>query len=101
MIFTAESAISQKNIHEAYMGKKVNWTDYISENPPSRNINCSSGELSVIPFNQGDENWADDIMAVCNNKPYTLASSGCAVSCMAMLLNANGQPVNPALLNNY
>ncbi len=54
LIFTVEVAFSQKNIHEAYMGKKVNWKNYISENHPLRNVNCSTGELSVIPFNQGD-----------------------------------------------
>ncbi len=79
--------------YEEYKGSKVEDAFFKTLN---RDF-CSSGQLSVISFDQSDNIWKDDIMVP--NK--TISAKGCALTCMAMLLHSNGQNVTPRLLNNY
>ncbi len=86
---------AQKSVYEAYMGTRINWND---DKLMERNIaSCNSSKLSVIPFNQNDNVWGDEIMV----GTMTIGSSGCAMTCMAMLLNSHGQLVTPKILNDY
>jgi len=94
VFFSKKISYAQKSKYEAYIGTKFNLDDY---NKHDNKSPCNSGKLSIVPFNQADELWADDIMV----DPYTIGSAGCAMTCMAMLLHAHGQSVTPQTLNTY
>ena len=77
----------------------------ISRQPQNTTI-C--GNLSVLPYNQLDGNWATEVIGYCNdcdlvNNVHTcnIGNAGCALTCMAMLLHANGEKINPPMLNDF
>jgi len=86
---------AQKSKYEAYMGTEINWED--NRIIGSDFISCNSGKLSIVPFSQNDNLWGDEIMV----GTMTIGSSGCAMTCMAMLLYAHGQSLTPKTLNDY
>lgn len=94
IFFYQKMTFAQKSKYEAYIGTEFNLDAYNKLNIKS---SCNSGELSIVPFNQADEIWADEIMV----DPLTIQSHGCAMTCMAMLLHAHGQDVTPQILNSY
>ncbi len=54
--------------------------------------------INVPPFRQGDPRWHDDHLG---NTADTLAETGCALTCAAMVLKFYGAQTDPRSLNAY
>ena len=54
--------------------------------------------LDVKPIKQSDRRWADELLG--NSKTLTIGNSGCAITCLTMLLNyVTGKNFNPSQVN--
>ncbi|MEI6752631.1 MAG: C39 family peptidase [Paludibacter sp.] len=58
-----------------------------------------SGIINVPAFRQDGASWGANTLGTCTG--CSLTTDGCAITCVAMLLKANGVNVDPGLLNTY
>jgi len=58
----------------------------------------SKSTITITDYKQCNQSWSSSYLGTCT---HTICQSGCAMTCAAMLLSANGVNVNPGQLNTY
>jgi len=92
---STSSIASASEPNEALTGFLQAEKTYVAPNP----INpASRGELIVPHYQQCGHSWSSDPLGHC---AVTMCQAGCAVTCSAMLLEANGVSVDPGQLNSW
>jgi hypothetical protein len=92
-IAVAVSIAEAKRNHEGDSGPWIPVEDYMAPAP------SSSRDLLVVPhLQQCNAAWGSQMLGTCAE---TICQSGCALTCAAMLLQANGVTVQPNALNSW
>ncbi|MBN2668343.1 MAG: PKD domain-containing protein [Bacteroidales bacterium] len=98
LFFSQSIIIYGQSTNQSEMYEEPYWTEenYIPPVPISTEVR---GHFNLTSFKQFGEVWSPDQLGTCTSS--TIGSSGCAMTCVTMIMDGTGIEIDPGILNEW